>query len=166
MNSGGNTIEISGNQEEKTTSFSATSPKKESSEDDANATLKQEKEQKQFKQQFKMTITFFYIGVFFISVALPSSIVMAVSTTRQYLLLSSLTRAPLQFTAEDEIKSAILMFFQGFYGAVFLLNPILYSYRHPYIKSKIRRRKGLRYYCRSGCCFCCSANSTNADEGT
>ena len=119
--------------------------------DDSHASLKEAAEKKRFEQQRKITLTFFYVGVFFIFVALPSSMFMATSTMRLNILMCEDS-----YTYDvEQVQMMIFISFQALYGAVFLLNPFLYSFRHPYIRTKLKNRKGLRYYYRQLFCSLC-----------
>ena len=89
--------------------------------------LEKRKKTKQQRQQKVITLSFFYVGLVFIIVALPTSLFNACAFW--YLLIT------------DQVSEVLTVGFwvsQTFYGFVFLINPCLYASSNRYVRKTVR----------------------------
>ena len=109
-----------------------------------------EQQRQQTKYKKKITISFFYVGLVFIIVALPTSLFNAAAFW--YLLIMDKT---------SEVFDIGFWISQTLYGLVFLINPCLYASSNLYVRKKVRKvMKRLNKWV----CCCCKFQKTNLPD--
>ncbi|XP_075265895.1 uncharacterized protein LOC142358375 [Convolutriloba macropyga] len=109
-----------------------------------------QQQRQQTKYQKTITASFFYVGLVFIIVSLPTSLFNAAAFW--YLLIMDKT---------SEVFDIGFWISQTLYGLVFLINPCLYASSNLYVRKKVR--KVMRRLSEWVCC-CCRLHKTNLPD--